>query len=459
MQRPHWILLGLVAVLAVGLPLLWTSSPEDADQEEEFLPEGTAGLAGRGDGPRRELPPELKGLGIPDDLDLDDSDAVLQLILKTLKVTPVSWERIARLIGRLPSPIEDPLRSRLLEEVRLGTPQMRRVFEFVQDGSLLADLLKMLKARDFAPDGRDVLLQAIAMLPSDDTTEVVEALQVYLTGNTYQDQDVLRAIVRRGGPASADALLHYTLRHPDPRVLRGLLQEALVSADETVKASVREELARPHDPKVLVVLIDAIGQAGEEALVAPLRALDHEERHERVRRAAYGALGRIGTESAVEHLVRAGGVQDDRGGDARRALERMSDASDDARDHLVEAYDTVEDTGRRIAILRALSNMQHEPATKLLARALDSEEASLRVTAVYGLAKAGERARPHVGKLVQLWSGADKGARVAIVSALAAAGGTEAREALQTLQKDATVDKGLQALLTQALRKLETPEN
>ncbi len=456
MQRSHWLLLGLLAAAAVGIPLALTSGLFDEDPFDGGVPddpETSAGLIGRG--APGQLPQELRGLGIPDELDVGDRNAVLELVLESLEQDPVNWARVAQLVGQLEPPIEDPLRGRLLAEVRAGNPSVRRVFELVRDPTFADDLLAMLKGRDFEPGAREVLLQALARLPGADADAIVSALEVFLVGDTTQDQDVLRAIVKRGSPASARAILAYTLRSLNPMPLRVVLGQAVKHADAEGRAEIRAALGQPHERHVMVTLIDCIGALGEDDLVRPLLALDREGSHPRVRRAVYGALSRIGTDGAVERLIEAGAAQDDRGGDARRALERMSAADDAARKRMMDAYEEIDDPVRRIGILRALTEMEHEPVIPLLAEALDSEDPRLRRAGVHGLRTFGERARPHVGKMFALWGAADKGTRAAIVGTLASAGGSEARRALASLQDAPELTDRIRSLVAQALRSFD----
>lgn len=401
---------------------------------------------------------------IPEGVDYSDPAQVEKRFAELMSEDPIQWAAVSRLAavyeGALPDDVRDALMSALAAGDRTGPI---RVFAVSRDGSLVRDLFRLLDDGALPPGVKGALYQALAILPGANDAEVVRGIEARLTGHGRTDLQALKAIGDRGGRDGARAIVEYLMRVDEPQTLphHGYLGLDLKNDPAAVEV-LSEAVAHAETPEVLGALVKLSAQGGADGMVASLVALDHADQPHDIRRGVLEALTRIGTDDSLAYVMNVAAQPDPYGVLAVTNIGRMRSATPEARARLVEAVGRegafYGDPKARRAALQALGNLRERTALPALVDALDSGDDGLRHVATYGLGSIGEPARPHVPRLIDLFSTADVRMQKQVAVALGGIGGADARSALEQMLTNQDLEARVRRSARMALQRLETDE-
>ncbi len=431
------------------------------------LAPGPASARGPDGAPRRVASPGFGPGGLPlrdlEGVDLSDPEVLQDLLGKALSDRPIDWGRVTQLVSVFEGRLDDATRATLLKQLATGDRVgALRAFAHSRDGTLTADLLRLLDDRDISRPARAAIVRALGALPGANDAEVVLGLEGRLTGVARDDLPLLQSIGRRGGPEAARAIVAYMLESPSASTLphNGYLSLDLAK-DEAAVEVVAAALGSTRDEEKLRGLIRLSAQPGAAGLVAALVDLDRGETSAELRQEVLQALGRIGTQDAVDRLLEVGGQPGHFGEAALTTVGKIRSATTDARAKLVAALD--ESAARanpraRLEILRALSNLGEASAMKPMAKALADPDVEVQIVGINGLGNMGAAASGHVEDLVSLFSTGTETIQQQVAIALGGIGGPEARSVLSQMLTSDTLSPRVTRSVNLALQRLKQDE-
>lgn len=230
-----------------------------------------------------------------------------------------------------PLAVLDLLRGMIAHEASAADPDVKRAYVMALRRSSKPLLLRAVAAQlTQAPERRDDVMAVLVRMGQDGAEAVIDQLT---QAQTNDDRAVLfdvlarlegsvPALVAMLGDArwfvarnaadllgelkavSAEGALVRLLRHSDERVRRAATNALMQLGSETAREAVREAV-RDRSPQVRMQAAFAIAANGDPKTATTLiTAIDVEEDTD-VQLAMLLALGRVGTASAVERLIRA----------------------------------------------------------------------------------------------------------------------------------------------------------
>ncbi len=440
-------------------------APEGADPRlDGGVDPAGASLGGGPDGGGTLRP----GVREPSGIDLSDPavrETELRRLLDLVATDTSAWRKIAKVVALMEEPIPDDLREHFLNGLSLGPRRNQTMFAFavLRDESFVEDLFTLLDDPSVVKGARTAVLTALWQMPAGNRDEVVRKLEGRFTGDPVNDQQLLQAANRRGGPEAARALTEYLQSLGNPRQVPPHVLRTLDLTDKQAAEVFATALEREESPQVLKALITTASQPGARELIDPLIALDRDGTPDDVRQQVMDALGRIGDTKSVDYLLRKAeepGVFGDR---AVLALGSLNTSARGVADQLAKALDGSANNPRPVkfkkSLLIALGNAKSAEGLRVVGKTLDDGDGEVRMAAVQAMGRMGQRARGYEDRLAAIYRGASESEKRNVVIALGSIGGEESIAVMRRMLKEeglsASVKQTLQMGLRAAQKQLE----
>lgn len=385
------------------------------------------------------------GLRMPSGDDLSDPARVKSLLRAHLKEGNPRWDAIAQLLGVLSEPLDDDVKNALLHALVYGNAAGAvQAYERVRDGTVVADLLRVLDDPKIDAHDRNNVLVALSSVPGADLKETVTGIESRLTADFEHDLPYLQAISRMGGAEAARALADAILTSREPArfgldVWRSFDFRKDPAAADHLASVLRGPVA---DPKALAALAELSGRPGASpALVEALSSLDADAQPQPVRVAALGALARTGDVGAIERLIAVAEKGADYASVAAAAIGDTTTLSVPARTRLLEVAKATRDDHLRENIVEAFGAARAVEAVPLLTELLSTGSDLVRKQAARALGRIGPRAESAVDALLASYGGGDEAMRQHVALAVGAIGTPEARKAVEQMRASERSEK------------------
>ncbi|MCH7768933.1 MAG: HEAT repeat domain-containing protein [Nitrospinae bacterium] len=315
-------------------------------------------------------------------------------------------------LARLKDPrAVEPLISTMLQDIAVREEATKALAAI--DGPTVEARLKSL-ARDKDPITREYSMEGLALLNTDGhLTDFIE--------ETMADPS---PSVRRQAVRALRATSHPGSKPADPLV------RFLLSYDEVTRAHAAEDMGLTQDGLYVPLLVEAA--AGD--------------RSESVRRAACGALGRIGSDEATDALIR---LLDDRWAPVEAVLRGLAQTGRDrAVEPIIALYDR--EGFPRTEAVRALKELDGPRVTEFFQERLLTERGAVRRAIIDAMAEMRDRAAAQA--LIATFV-SDPASQVRVVRVLEKIGGEEVIQFLARAAVDPEVNPAARRAAVQALKQ------
>lgn len=355
------------------------------------------------------------GLREPTGEDLSDPKVVRELLRSQLADANPRWDYVAKLLAVYREPLEADVKAVLLASLEHGNAAgALQAFRELHDGSVVADLLRLLDRPGDDPHDRANALLALSTIPGADAAEVVTGIEGRLTGDLAHDRAFLQAIARVGGLEATRALLDAVAKSSAPLeigadVFRELDFRKDPSAADHLASVLRTTTL---SEAALSVAVELAGRTGAtRALVESLLALDVDATPEPVRKRVVASLAATGDDAAIDHLLAVAAKGADYASVAAKSIGDVHSASPAMRAKLLEVAKATPDENVRLQTVRALGELRASPAVPFLTESLASQSAPLQTESVIALGRIGKDSEPATDALTKLYDGAGEALR------------------------------------------------
>ncbi len=400
------------------------------------------------------------GLREPSGEDLSDPKVVRALLRAHLAEASPRWDYIAKLLQVYREPLDPDVKAALLAALEHGNKAgALQALAFLNDGTIVPDLLRLLDDPAIDAGDRGAVLQALSTIPGANAAEVVTGIESRLTGELAHDLVYLQNIARVGGVEAVRALVDAIAKAKvptdiGPDVWRELDLKKSPEASDRLASDLRSTTLSAD---VLGVLVEMAGKPGaSRALVESLLALDADSTPEPVRKRVLASLVGTGDDAALERVLAVSTKGADYASVAAKAISELRSASPAMRAKLLVLASETNDENLKAQTVHALGSLKVATAVPLLTQYLSSPLPLLRTEAVIALGRIGTDSAPAIDALAKAYDTGDEAMRQHAAIAIGKTGHERAGAILKQLL---TIEKSerVRTTLAGALRALGPP--